>query len=404
MRFEIPLCFDHHNHFSLYRALAACPSLEGVHDRASALAVVAALPNDRPNLVTGWHSDRFAITRRELEGLPPVAILNSCLHGWIMNDAAAGMAADAGFPVEPSCALDAERLMPRVLSFFGGFVPLAPDASRAMVDRLRAAGLYGVEDMLYVAGPGRAGTGAVAGDRITTAQVDGDSFIVLPWAMPAAFVAASAAGVPGLRGIKLFTDGAVGARTAAISDGYVGGGEPVLTYSDDALREEIGAAFAVMPAGAGLAIHAIGDMAIGQVLGAVEAAAWMPGMPADLPSGVRIEHAQFITLSQAKLAREMGITLSMQPNFNSDSAVYLDRLDPATAAANNPFRMIIDDAGFTPGRDLLFGSDGMPHGMAAALKDALYPPHPSQRLSLDELLAGYSADRRRGTVSFEIDP
>lgn len=387
------MCFDHHNHFSLYTALMECPSLDGVHAKADALELIAGLPAGRPNLVTGWHSDRFLLERRDLEGMPPVAVLNFCLHGYVMNPDAAAMAAAAGFPVEPATPLDAERLMPGVLEYFGSHVARHPGAADRFVSEMRAAGLYGVEDMLYVPGgewPCDAG------------------FKVLGWATPAGVEARGWAGdacpspAAGFRGIKLFTDGAVGARTAAIGAGYIGHGEAVLTYRDDELLEAICRGLET-PVGEGLlAVHAIGDLAVGQVLRAVALAAAMPGMPADAGRRVRIEHAQFITPAQAKMAHEMGITLSMQPNFSSDSTVYLDRLDPATAAANNPFRMLIDEAGFVPGVDLLFGSDGMPHGIAAALKDALFPPHHSQYLAFDELMAGYSADPARGFIEIDV--
>jgi hypothetical protein len=79
----------------------------------------------------------------------------------------------------------------------------------------------------------------------------------------------------------------------------------------------------------------------------------------------------------------------MQPNFNSDSRDYADRLDATWLAANNPFRMLIDQAGFSPGQDLVFGSDGMPHGVEYAWQWSLFPRYPSQRLTTDELVAGY---------------
>jgi hypothetical protein len=71
---------------------------------------------------------------------------------------------------------------------------------------------------------------------------------------------------------------------------------------------------------------------------------------------------------------------------------------------NNPFRMLIDQAGFVPGKDLLFGSDGMPHGAAYALNSALFPPYPGQRLTLPEFIAGYCmADLEHGLIDVTID-
>ncbi len=81
----------------------------------------------------------------------------------------------------------------------------------------------------------------------------------------------------------------------------------------------------------------------------------------------------------------------MQPNFSSDSTDYADRLDGPRLARNNPFRMLIDEVGFRPGRDLIFGSDGMPHGLAYAAQWGLFPLFEGQRLTLAELLAGYGS-------------
>ena len=72
--------------------------------------------------------------------------------------------------------------------------------------------------------------------------------------------------------------------------------------------------------------------------------------------------------------------------------------------ANNPFRMLIDQAGFTCGEDLIFGSDGMPHGVEYALQWCLFPPCPGQRLTLEELTAGYGlAPEGRGHSVLMVD-
>ena len=52
-------------------------------------------------------------------------------------------------------------------------------------------------------------------------------------------------------------------------------------------------------------------------------------------------------------------------------------------------RMLIDEVGFEPGKDLIFGSDGMPHGAEQALRAAFFPPFPSQRLIYEEFVAAY---------------
>ena len=94
----------------------------------------------------------------------------------------------------------------------------------------------------------------------------------------------------------------------------------------------------------------------------------------------------------------------MQPNFSVDSVLYRDRLNSQQIQNNNPFRMIIDEAGFEPGKDLILGSDGMPHGAQYALQSSLFPPQSGQVLTLDEFVAGYAMpDLRHGTIEIEID-
>ena len=104
---------------------------------------------------------------------------------------------------------------------------------------------------------------------------------------------------------------------------------------------------------------------------------------------MRLEHVQFMNESQARRAKELGLTLCMQPNFSVESRDYADRLPESHLKSLNPFRMLIDRAGFRPGRDLLFGSDGMPHGAQAAWQWGLFPDHEAQRLSSEELMQGY---------------
>ena len=102
-----------------------------------------------------------------------------------------------------------------------------------------------------------------------------------------------------------------------------------------------------------------------------------------------MEHAQLISLEQAKRAKDLGLIMSMQPNFNIDSVDYASRLPAGVAERNNPFRMLIDDAGFVPGTDLILGSDGMPHGVEYATEQSFNPAFESQKLSRKEFIAGY---------------
>ncbi len=61
---------------------------------------------------------------------------------------------------------------------------------------------------------------------------------------------------------------------------------------------------------------------------------------------VRMEHVQFIDERQVRRARDLGVMLSLQPNFNGESRDCADRLEPRWLDRNNPFRMLIDRVGF----------------------------------------------------------
>lgn len=238
-------------------------------------------------------------------------------------------------------------------------------ASAAYLRGLRGLGIGLADDMLA------AGDGAV----LALARLGAAA-----WCEPGGYAGLGAPARRAVTGLKLFTDGAVGARTAALLRPYLGGGRGLLLHTDAELARLLRRAAAEKDH---IAVHAIGDRALAQLLRVLG--------KARLPRRVklRVEHAQFITLPQARRARRLGITLCMQPNFSEDSRCYADRLPPAYLRANNPFRMLIDLAGFVPGEDLVFGSDGMPHGARAALQAALFPPYPGQRLTPEEFRAGY---------------
>ena len=186
-------------------------------------------------------------------------------------------------------------------------------------------------------------------------------------------------------------------NTAKIKEPYLTGEEGILVFSDDELRENI---IKTAELGKAVAIHAIGDGAIDQVIRVLSD---LKEEISSIPE-IRMEHSQLITRSNAEKAKELGIVLSMQPNFNVDSRYFTDRLPEHYLLQNNPFRMLIDDIGFTPGKDLIFGSDGMPYGVGDSLKCSLFPPYPSQQLTLDEYIPGYCMPAmEHGHIEVEID-
>lgn len=225
------------------------------------------------------------------------------------------------------------------------------------------------------------------------------------WAAPDTFASLSQPARQKVHGLKLFTDGAIGARTAAMSRPFISAADNEddvpnrgkQLYSFDGLQQTIKDCLGT---GKALAVHAIGDRAIEQTVAVLESCReLMEAVPE-----VRIEHAQLIDRATADRAKQLGLVLSMQPNFSCDSVDYRDRLDDQFCQSNNPMRMLIDDIGFQPGSDLIFGSDGMPHGIEFALQQSLFPSLKSQVLTIEEFKSGYCVkDDEVGHIEVELD-
>ncbi len=65
--------------------------------------------------------------------------------------------------------------------------------------------------------------------------------------------------------------------------------------------------------------------------------------------------------------------------------MYEERLGPARDARIDPHRWVLDQ-----GIPLAFGSDGMPMGPLYGIGLALDPPHPVQRVTVEEALEAYT--------------
>jgi predicted amidohydrolase YtcJ len=380
--------FDHHSHVSLYAALQGCLDLSACADPPAALRLLRALPEDQLSLVRGWHSGRLPLSEADLAGLPPLLLVNFSLHGLRLSPRAARQLRDTDPELvarhgDPAWC---ERNLDRLLVLYGRTAGLTSAKLEAWIQGLEASGIGAVEDLLL--------TGEAAW-RVMRASRWADR---LPWwTVPALFETLPAEARAECAGLKVFTDGALGARTAALAEPFLDGAPGLLLHTDEGLRQALAA---LHPHGKAVAIHAIGDRAIGQALGALED---LDRQGLRFPR-IRLEHVQFITEVQARRARDLGLVLSMQPNFTSDSVDYADRLAAGPLARNNPFRMLIDRVGFRPGHDLIFGSDGMPHGLEYAAQWSLFPPFAGQRLSLDELRAGFGPPPEEATFSeLEID-
>jgi len=378
---ELPLFADRHNHPYLYATLRAGLDFSTAGSIDEAVCLIRARLQSQPPaandflLCYGWSSALGELPLDELLLAAPVVIFHRSLHQLQLNEAAAGKLS-VSFPAEVQKLSDRnwfELNFQRVLNWFAG-AGLTVSGLQDFFAWQRSIGIGYVEELLCC-GSRELELFAEAG------LLERTRF----WASPDTYRALSSDEQRQIRGFKLFLDGALGSWTAALREPYADRPDckGLLLYEDYDLAELI---YRLAPLGKGLAIHAIGDAATEQAVRICR----QLGTRLNGFSEIRIEHAQLITPGDAMLARKMGIALCLQPNFSIDSVSYRQRLGGERAEHNNPLRMLIDDVGYEPGIDLLFGTDGMPHGAEFAIEQGLVPPHSGQQLTLNELAAGFS--------------
>lgn len=382
----IPLLKDHHTHPWLYSSLSSCPDIRFVEDKERALEIIANHSvNDEVNVVIGWNDSLYAFTTAELDAFPPLVIMNTSLHYFVMNRAAADRFGSRFAELLANLGNREwiERNGAQLFGFIMGIRPCNVERLSSFYEKIARLGVWYAEDMTM--------GGAAA---ISVFDAAGLTSRTIFWADAKSCAGFGEEELARVHGLKLFTDGALGARTARLSKCFLSGEKGVLVYDDGELLDLLSWCAEL---GKAVAIHAIGDVAVDQTVNAV----------ARLGKGLaqaRIEHCQFISRETAERAKSLGIVLCMQPNFSFESTCYRDRLPEQFLGRNNPFRMLIDDVGYVAGKDLLFGSDGMPHGVQYALESAIFPPYPGQALTLDEFVAGYCMpDFANGFIDISID-
>jgi hypothetical protein len=194
-------------------------------------------------------------------------------------------------------------------------------------------------------------------------------------------------------GVKLFADGTLGSRTAALLEPYEGSAE---TGMDLAPPAELARAAAHAAAGGlSVAIHAIGDRAVRSALDAIEASA---GPLARVALPPRIEHVQLLHPDDRPRFARLGAWASVQPAHCVADIELAERGWGARTARSYPWRSLLE-----AGACVAFGSDAPVEdpvpalGLHAALtrqRPDGTPPGgfvPGERLGLDQALRAYTA-------------
>lgn len=194
-----------------------------------------------------------------------------------------------------------------------------------------------------------------------------------------------------LRGMKLYADGALGSRGAALLAPYSDdAGNRGLTITPRETLERV--AKKALATGWQIAVHAIGDRANREVLDAFEAA----GCTREGNHRFRVEHVQVVAPADFARFARLGVIASMQPTHaTSDMRWAEERLGPERIAGAYAWRRILD-----AGARLMLGSDfpvedvPVTAGIDAAVTRGGW--RTDQKLTLDEAIRGFTADAAYG--------
>ena len=199
-----------------------------------------------------------------------------------------------------------------------------------------------------------------------------------------------------VRSVKLYADGALGSRGAALLAPYAdaAGNRGLLFNSQDALTAMFGKALA---GGYQVCVHAIGDQANRQALDSF-AAAYQAHGGAQLRN--RIEHAQVVALSDIPRFSKLKLIASMQPTHaTSDMNMAEDRVGAERIKGAYAWqRFLKQGTRIAAGSDFPVESANPFFGLHAAVTrqdHADAPPggwYPKQALSVSEALRAFTLD------------
>lgn len=138
-------------------------------------------------------------------------------------------------------------------------------------------------------------------------------------------------------GVKIFTDGSLGARTAALREPYADdpGNTGLLRMEDSELEEAVER---VDSLGYQAIIHAIGDRAVEQAIGALSKVTG-----AKNPRRHRVEHAGLLPRDLRSKMAKHGIRAAVQPSFITSDTWAVERLGEERLQDLYPIRSMLDE-------------------------------------------------------------
>jgi len=200
-----------------------------------------------------------------------------------------------------------------------------------------------------------------------------------------------------IRSFKLFADGALGSRGAALLEPYSDAPQTkgLMTTPESDVYSLTRRA---LEAGFQVCTHAIGDAANRSVLNAYEQAE--QGVPGAHDPRLRIEHGQVLAPEDIPRFAKLGVIASMQPTHATSDMPWAEkRVGPGRIKGAYAWRSVKDSGAHLPLSSDFPGETLNPsYGIYAALtrQDPQGNPpggwHPEQRLTLEEALRGYTIE------------
>lgn len=390
----IPGLWDHHVHTVQWALAAQRQDLSEAASATEAAALMADAPTlgDERRIGTGFRDVRWpdrpslALLDEHTGGIPTY-LVNADVHSVWLNSAAfrrEGFDAPLDGVLREEDAFEVSRRL-------NAADPLVADLAVAEAARRAAArGVVGLVDFDMAWTAESWGRRVAAG--FDTHRVE---FAVYPPDLDRAIAEGLVTGDP-LAGtgdlvrvgpLKIISDGSLGTRTAATSAGYADDphNHGVLTVPAARLQELL---LRATGAGLGVALHAIGDVAVSAALDAFTATG----------AHGTIEHAQLVRHADLARFARLGVAASVQPQHALDDRDAADALWAAQSAIPYPLASL-----HRAGASLRFGSDAPVapldpwHAISAAVvrsDDDREPWHPEERIDVETALA---ASTRGGT-------
>jgi predicted amidohydrolase YtcJ len=365
----------------------------------------------------GWDQNRWpgaafptaAVLSRAVPDRPVVLVRVDGHAAWVNDAALAAAGIGPGTPDPPGGRIVRGRdgrpagvLVDAAMDLvLGRMPPLTPaeieDGLVRALDALAAVGLTGVHDAGVAPDVLDAYRRLAAQGRLPIrvyAMIEGDAGVAELERRMAAWKTHEL-GLLTVRAVKLYADGALGSRGAALFDDYADdpGNRGLLLTPPRLLREKVRA---IVAAGFQPAVHAIGDRAVAEVVTAFEGAGDAAAVRRARP---RVEHLQIVRPAEVARIAAAGAIASMQPTHaTSDGPWVPARLGAGSARLRGAYawRTVL-----RAGIPLAFGSDfpiespdprlGLVAAEVRRPEGAAEPFLPQERISRVEALRAFTS-------------